>query len=562
MRETVTITEGPAGTGKSFARCAVFLTEEFLPEEVGGHLSNFPIFKEVRPDCLEDGEVQGTRFVDRISDHVVNQWGGEREKYLARLQMIPPEVEATWREDVAQGGSGPWDFFVGKDVTGLHLAIDEGHTVCGRHHSVPHRKRWMEFLGEARHRGLTVEFLTQDAMKLAKEIEREAGTLFSLVSGAKRRDPVLSIAMEDWYELRAAFVTGKYTSRTWRIEHRKQKGRWIAEETRSWPLEPRYFRLYDSYDAPKHGGEAATNPPQREFERRSKTGLVLWFIEKNAIRLLPRMAAGIFIFYMAFLGGAESLMANVMAAARGKGNSIQKAGQVSQAERVKNGHEAVDAAIQKLRDKSGPVPAGVVGQVVENVPPEPPAAAPPAPPVPRPRWCEVCGLVPGGVMLKAGFVVKVGERFDDESGPLVDSVNPRRGTFSIDGGMHSLAEAAEERDRYATPVREFVSGGAAIIANARAEADGVPLVPSGSDAPAVVSDVAGGASGGVDRVASSTRSTNGDSDNARRLAERRAANRRPPAWRGGGTGGQRLVPGRSPQRGPGNGGSPSSPGVR
>lgn len=124
-----TITEAPAGSGKTYARGAVFVTDHFLVESLSSiYVSNLPL------------------KVEAIAERVSAKTGQFREDLLDRMKAIPPEIEAEWRKDVKDGGSGPWDTFHDVPLDGVHIAIDEGHTVCGRHHSEQHRKRWMEFL--------------------------------------------------------------------------------------------------------------------------------------------------------------------------------------------------------------------------------------------------------------------------------------------------------------------------------------------------------------------------------------------------------------------------------
>lgn len=284
QRATTTITTGVAGSGKSYARCARFLADEFLPDETGVHCSNFPVNMEA------------------VAAFVAKRTKRPVEEFAARMELIPRAVERTWMDET----SGPWEFFAGRDIAGWHLAIDEAHNVCGVHHSPSHRKAWAQFCGELRHRGATVEFLSQNPEKLAKEVDREAGLRYSIVNSETRRDPFFKVPLGDWYELRAAF-TGRYTPRVWQVEKRSVDGRWSEELAKSWPLTPEYFGLYNSYDAPKSGEAAGAAGKQYEFQKRSTLGVVLWFLRRNLFGMLPKLAVIGFLVFL--LGGGGGTVA-------------------------------------------------------------------------------------------------------------------------------------------------------------------------------------------------------------------------------------------------------------
>ena len=68
----------------------------------------------------------------------------------------------------------------------------------------------MEWAGEVRHRGCTVEFLSQHETKVHSIIRNEASLKRYMFNGEDRRDPWLKVKMGDWYNLRAKFfLTGR-----------------------------------------------------------------------------------------------------------------------------------------------------------------------------------------------------------------------------------------------------------------------------------------------------------------------------------------------------------------
>jgi len=283
-RSVITLTTGPAGSGKTYVRCSRFLCDEWLPERTGIHYSNFPIFRE------------------KVAEFVSKRMGKAEENLLERMQIIPTEVMNTW----ISGQSGPWDFFHNKNLDGCHIAIDECHNFCGAktHHRV--RARWQAWLGEIRHQGATVEFLSQSPEKVAREIHYEAGLRLSLINSEDRRDPFLGILLGDWYELKAAFITGDYQTVVWEVERRNVDGKWVEQNKRMFTLDPRYFELYDSFSRPVQGGEKSHGQP-REYQKRSRSALVWWFFKRNAFSIVPRFALVASVVYLCTGGSAPLL---------------------------------------------------------------------------------------------------------------------------------------------------------------------------------------------------------------------------------------------------------------
>jgi len=283
-RSVITLTTGPAGSGKTYVRCSRFLCDEWLPERSGVHYSNFPVFR------------------DKVAEFVSRRTGKNQDELLERMQIIPDQVLATW----INGQSGPWDYFHEKNLDGCHIAIDECHNFCGAktHHRV--RQRWQAWLGEIRHQGATVEFLSQSPEKVAKEIHYEAGLRLSLINSEDRRDPFLGILLGDWYELKAKFITGDYQTVVWEVERRNVDGKWVQQNKRMFTLDPLYFELYDSFSRPVQGGEKSHGQP-RDFQKRSRSGLVWWFFKRNALSIVPRFALVGGVLYLCTGGSAPLL---------------------------------------------------------------------------------------------------------------------------------------------------------------------------------------------------------------------------------------------------------------
>lgn len=307
-RTVVTLTTGEAGSGKSYARCAQFITDRFLRDHDGPHVSNFPLGV-VPEDHSFPPEYEGETFRERIARSAAKRHRLDESELLERIELIPAEELVRWET----GESGPWEYFEGRNLQDMHIAIDEVHNYCPSKGEARRRERWQQWLGEIRHQGATVEFMTQTLMKAAKELRDEAGLHIEVKNTETERDPLFGILLGDWYELRAGFITGRYSSNVMEQERRSADGRsrnWTAR--RIFALDPWYFRFYDSFSKPQKGGNRG-RAQRRQFEKLSRAKLLWWFISSNAGRLIPRLAFLLAVSWLLFgqylgLGGGPWVM--------------------------------------------------------------------------------------------------------------------------------------------------------------------------------------------------------------------------------------------------------------
>jgi len=279
---TVISTTGAPGTGKTYSRCARFLWDWWLPEEVGVHWSNFPVNIE--------------KFVSKFSDAE------------ERIRLIPREELAEWAK--CDGVRGPWSFFEGVNLQGAHIAIDECHNYLRRTGKgvIANSDRWQRWLGEIRHLGCTVEFLSQDPHKVHQIVEQHSAVRIQLVNSEDRRDPIFGCLLGDWYELRAT-LTGQYETVVWQLEERRLNGKWRQSGFERFTIQPEYFVLYDSFNTPQHGGVKAAGQ-SREFQKRGRIGLFAWFCKRNWWRFLTRGAVAACVLWLCLGGGISWAIAH------------------------------------------------------------------------------------------------------------------------------------------------------------------------------------------------------------------------------------------------------------
>lgn len=300
-RPTIQFTTGTSGSGKSYVRCARFLCNDFLVNSTGKHYSNFPLG--IVPEThAYPPQYEGETFADRIARHVHKKTGQDVDAIKERICTIPEDELKKWKK----GTSGPDEFFVDIDLSRCHVAIDEIHNYCGRHAKTPDKIRWQELLGEIRHRGATVECISQHPQKVAREIIYEAEIQNLLVSGDHKKDPFFRIKMSYWYELLGA-ITKTYTPKVWLQERRQIFGRWIPNGTKRFELVNYYFQFYDSFSAPQGGGGDGAPGEQHEFEKRSKSGLLWWFTKENPMELARGFGIIALILFL-FSGGMGKIM--------------------------------------------------------------------------------------------------------------------------------------------------------------------------------------------------------------------------------------------------------------
>lgn len=267
---TIQLTTGAVGTGKTYSRVHWIVTE-FLPKYDGTLITNLPLHKDV------------------IIDYVSKRYKISPDKLVDRIQFISSEVLQTWFADT--GNSGPWDYFREMNLTNTHIMIDEVHNfVPNSTRFDPKVQKWVQFFGEIRHRGCTIELITQDEGNIAKSVREKAIYKMRIVSCETESDEMFKIPYGDWYELRAAF-TREYCPKIAEVTTAEgvKKDR---QRIRSFYRDKFYFKFYDSYSSPFAGGLAGT-AQKHEFQRRSFFGVLWWFFCRNYEPLLK--FAGIFI---------------------------------------------------------------------------------------------------------------------------------------------------------------------------------------------------------------------------------------------------------------------------
>ena len=301
---TIILTTGVPGSGKTYVRCARFLVDDFLINGKGVHYSNFPVNADVIAEDVHKRLSGKLGFFARLA------FGSRKiptvEELRERIKVIPEPVMQSWR----QGISGPWDYFKDIDLKYAHIAIDEIHEIVKFSSPVECLEHWDEFLGTIRHRGCTIEGLTQDISSVDRCFTSRASIRYELTPCEDLRDPYFNVPLYDWYQLKAAF-TGEYHKSVVMHELKKTaNGRFKANHHHVFAITPEYFKYYNSYSKTLSGGNTEDEEsPKSEYQTKSKIGLVCWFLRRNIFNILPKLVlVGVFIWLAFFGGGLKCFM--------------------------------------------------------------------------------------------------------------------------------------------------------------------------------------------------------------------------------------------------------------
>lgn len=322
----IELTTGPPGTGKSYCRVSLFLVTQFLPDRSGRFYTNVnlgrvPQDHPFKPEPWTDAQGRTrnhTSFIRRICNEAAKRYGGDPNDYAKRVRRIPPRVSESWR----LATSGPWDYFEKFDLSASHIQIDEIHNSCPKDGSRKRPLLWQQWLGEIRHRGCTVEFMTQDLAKVNPKLLNEIALRRTMTDTATLRDPWFHIPVGDWLEVKA-LILGYYDRATYVTEKIRIDERWKVNHSFKFRFKPEFFAFYNSHEKPQKGGKAGKED-KHQFEKRTKRGLLWWFVKRHPWPLISRFAVVCAVCWLVFFGGSEKCFAFVMDSfSKGLGGTVQ-----------------------------------------------------------------------------------------------------------------------------------------------------------------------------------------------------------------------------------------------
>lgn len=305
---SVQITCGTPGSGKSFSRGAVYLVEEWLPEEEGLFITNFPYTPENREEIAAYYAERKKLSVDDA-----------RAVIDARLISIPAEIKSGWMD----GTLAPLEYFSTLDCSGAHIAIDEIHNYIPQKATLKTEQAWNAFIGEIRHLGATFEALSQDEYNINGVIRKRAEIKRYIVKRESELIPFLKIPVGDVMQFVYKFRGRRdQFSRVYEYK-RVSDTQWVKQNDYNVPLSPFYFKFYDSHAGPEAGGASGGKERKQPYQKYSWLGLCIWFLRKHTFRFALVSAALCAFVWFCFLGGVSTVIqkiASVATVALGGGN--------------------------------------------------------------------------------------------------------------------------------------------------------------------------------------------------------------------------------------------------
>lgn len=275
------ITTGVMGVGKSYTRVRL-LAESWLRDPDLRIVSNIDLNREA------------------IGEYAAAKYGADPAAVADRIRRIPEEVIDEWRREL----SGPWEYWAGVDLSNTHIIIDESHEVCSKLHKNDHVRNWQEWIRTIRHRGATVEFISQTDEDFPPAMRAICQKKFYISTGEDIRDPYVNIAFDDWYQLWAKFVSGKYQPRIAQEEYLVMDGKPKRNDIQWFTREPWVFELYNSEQATAEGTSGARR--KKAWEKFGRLGFLAWFAKRNTFRVLlsPKVWVMAFVLFASCGGGS------------------------------------------------------------------------------------------------------------------------------------------------------------------------------------------------------------------------------------------------------------------
>lgn len=336
---SITITSAPPGVGKTYCRGARFLVDEFLPEGQGVHWSNLPM----QLDDWKDGDEHREGLLSMVG----RLHGLAEDEIRERVRPIAREELAGWMADEE---CGPWSTFDGVDLDGSHIAIDEAHLYWPRAGRPDAARRMLEWLSEVRHRGATVELITQHETQLSEGLVKIANHRMVLVKADDQVDPVFGIPLFDWFQVWSRWTGAAYRSLVRQDLYVPEGRRQRLVGSKVWEINPDYYGVYKSHSAPLRGGKAGKGR-KLPAERFGRLAILGWFFARHPWSILSRVAVLVACIWLMSGGGGAVVAAaqrHIQEAFSPKASAVKVEG--SGGTRVEAGKAPVDKMAALIAD--------------------------------------------------------------------------------------------------------------------------------------------------------------------------------------------------------------------
>ena len=298
MSLLIMYTSGRGGEGKSYRRGGEFVLNEFLPDfgEDSVLHCNYPIKFDEWVDC---------KGVTRpgLVEIAKNKHNIDEDEVRRRIQLFPEDEIDAWLQWNNNSGrvDGPWTYFADNkiNIDKAHIAIDEIHNFVPVVGGNDIALEWARWLGEIRHEGATIEFLTQADSKVHKTIKDHATIRLEIESSVHRRDPFFKVPLGDWYSFWTIFGRA-YKPSSWQITKRQTGGKWVQEVAAPFWFKDEIYGIYDTNSKPQSGQGKAGTGRKLAHERLTKGKLFGWFLGNHWWRFIFNRLVATIAFIVGF----------------------------------------------------------------------------------------------------------------------------------------------------------------------------------------------------------------------------------------------------------------------
>ena len=468
-KSVLTFVTGVPGVGKSW-RQVYYIIKEIIPDmpKDGILYTNLPLKKDEFASHFKDETLKeriviisdeeqklwrdSKKFKSSSKDNTVvvkiesslksssgvPSYGASEPDYGESTKAFVCEESEEKEDDKPSELLGPWSYFKGKKTSNCVLILDEIHELCRNTDPQFYKDQWEEFLATVRHLGfMSVEFLTQAEAEVARVIKSRAGVKVSLEDNESELDPFFKIPLSDWYNLKAKYV-GKYTKTFLESTYKKKDGRWsrkaLLEIRRS--IDSFYFRFYDSFNHTVGTTSTDKHEEKKPFQKHSFIGLHWWFIKRNCIALIYKLAICLFFLWV-MSGGYKTILSSFIGGMSKSAITQQTKKTVeNDTDDSSNVRENMGKKENKESIKQVPKVEIIEKKLSPELLPEPvPEPVPEPEPEPDPE--KIVFISGENIMTDLGRFLSVGDKINDKEILSIDF--NKRGFYDEDNNFNSFA---------------------------------------------------------------------------------------------------------------------------
>lgn len=401
-----------ARTGKTYYMTR-FIVTHLIPETKKTIYTNLPL------------------KLDNIAEYCKKKYNIAPEITLSRIKHIDRETETRWKNSEKipfdqltpdqqanlkpDGGltkgsepfvyDGIWLYFWDKELDGSIIILDEIHNFCGTHHCKAIQARWRQFIAELGHRKSMIRGITQNYGGLGEGVKLQVASQYLIENTSLRKIPYFGIPFYDVQMMLKAFFGVPFYQPILLLQERVDPlnpRKKLRDGLDSCVMSKEIFGLYDSFNKPIEGSqEVSAESAKKMFmdtcdSYRKQHGKILGAIWLGVDFLLNHYLRLIVV------GGYIGAIAYLVLDFKGVTNWI-----IQQVKTVTSESVAKKAKINEVKPQSGVAQTVTAPRVAEAY------RLPPAGFNSQSEYPSICAIMPDGLFLSNGVLLRVGDDFGD-----------------------------------------------------------------------------------------------------------------------------------------------------